>query len=535
MSENGSGGVVSAPKPEFSEEVMEKLFYWARDRVASAVAGTKRPSPDLLGDEGKRSVLGAFVSFKKRGRLRSCMGHMAEGCRLVDALDSASVYAALHDPRFPQISASEFYDLDLEVWALGSFREILEKGDARREAFLIGRDGLQIQGRGRRGLLLPSVPVELGWNPDQFLEGLCDKAGLARGSWRQDDVQLFAFEGVSFKKPFVWNLSRNEELAKIVEEKRNSSAADEGGRATYSFANGFGFGALQAPPSPRRETPRDLSQETRPAAVAGMFYPRGASAQKQMLDEFQDKIDASVGKKRVSGAMVPHAGWIFSGRLATDTLSRIEAPETIVVLAPKHRREGAPFAVMPYGTWDYTGGTIANDLEFVDAFVKAVPSFQKDALAHRSEHSIEVQLPIIARLFPKAKVVGLLIGAQIHNELDALAGQFASFLESWEGAGHSKPLLLISSDMNHYANEARTRELDGMALSALETLDAEQLYSTVARNDISMCGVLPACLTLATLSKRGELHAAERVGYATSGAASGDFERVVGYAGYLLD
>ena len=532
MSESGANKLGSAPKPEFSEEVMEKLFFWARDRVAAAVAGTKRPDPALLGEEGKRSVLGAFVSFKKNGRLRSCMGHMSEGCRLVDALDSAAVYAALRDPRFPPISAREFYDLDLEVWALGSFRPIAERGEARRDAFVIGRDGLQIEGRGRRGLLLPSVPVELGWTPDQFLEGLCDKAGLPRGSWLQDDVRLFAFEGVSFKKPFVWHMSRNEELAKIVEEKRNASDSEDGARATYSLAPGFGMMNLQAPS--REPQPRDLSKETRPAAVAGMFYPRG-EAQKRMLDEFVRKGESRVGRKRVSGAMTPHAGWVFSGQLATNVLSRIEAPDTIVVLAPKHRSEGAPFAVMPYGAWDYTSGAVANDLSFVDSFVDSVPIFKKDALAHRSEHSIEVQIPIIARLFPKAKVVGLLIGAPIHDKLDSLAGQFASFLNAWEALGNSKPLLLVSSDMNHYANEVRTRELDGKALAALETLDPVNLYSTVVRNNISMCGVLPACLALATLAKRGELHNAERVGYTTSGAYGGDYARVVGYAGYLFD
>ena len=119
-----------SPKPDLTAETMERLFFWARDRVASVVASLPSPDVSSLGDVGNLPVLGAFVSFKKRGRLRSCMGYMSEGIRLGEALDSSSVTAALRDPRFPPISANELYDLDLEVWILGAMREIQEQGDA---------------------------------------------------------------------------------------------------------------------------------------------------------------------------------------------------------------------------------------------------------------------------------------------------------------------------------------------------------------------------------------------------------------------
>src|SRR5262249_17239475 len=96
------------------------------------------------------------------------------------------------------------------------------------------------------------------------------------------------------------------------------------------------------------------------------------------------------------------------------------------------------------------------------------------------------------------------------------------------------PLLLISSDMNHFATDAENRRLDAMALAALERRDPEALYRTVTEHSISMCGVLPAVIVLGTLRLLGKLKRAERVGYATTADVTGDTSRVVGYAGMLF-
>ena len=524
----------SVPKPNFSTEALERLFFWARDRVASVVAQTTRPNPTALGELGDALVLGAFVSFKKRGALRSCMGYMREGSRLAEALDHSAVSAAKEDPRFPPIAPSEFYDLDMEVWALGAMREIEEEGEARRDAIVVGRDGIQIQGRGRRGLLLPSVATEMGWDVDRFLEGVCDKAGLARGAWKARDVRLFAFEGVSYKKPFVYLASKNPELAKLIADRQALERAGNA-RPVFSFAPGLFQWNAPNTNARQKEAPVDRSTETRRSAVADMFYPKSRKSQESLIASFESTFAPFEGKKRVSGALVPHAGGIYSGRLASETLNRIETPKTVVVLAPKHRREGANLAVMPCGVWDFGAGQVANDLEFVERLTSAVPAFKKDVIAHRSEHSIEVQLPLIARFLPGAKVVGVLIGRASRGELRELASKFAQMLDAWEDEKREKPLLLISSDMNHYASDAATREIDKKATDAIETTDPDTLFDVVMREGISMCGVLPAYFALTALKARGEFNRAIRVGYATSGDSSGDKERVVGYAGYLFE
>ena len=98
----------------------------------------------------------------------------------------------------------------------------------------------------------------------------------------------------------------------------------------------------------------------------------------------------------------------------------------------------------------------------------------------------------------------------------------------------NRPLLVISSDMNHYADEQETQRVDRAALDAMETLDPAELFKTVIDNRISMCGVLPAVLVMETLRRLDSLTRFESVGYATSAKVSGDPNRVVGYAGMLF-
>src|SRR5208283_1372468 len=97
-----------------------------------------------------------------------------------------------------------------------------------------------------------------------------------------------------------------------------------------------------------------------------------------------------------------------------------------------------------------------------------------------------------------------------------------------------RPLLVISSDMNHYADDHETRRHDWVALEALASLDPQRVYRTVHDNRISMCGVLPAVVVLSALRRLDALHRCCEVGYTTSAAVSGDTQRCVGYAGMLF-
>ncbi len=139
-------------------------------------------------------------------------------------------------------------------------------------------------------------------------------------------------------------------------------------------------------------------------------------------------------------------------------------------------------------------------------------------------------MPLLARLAPQTRVVGVTIGPADLEQCRAFATDLAAVLSSLD----TQPLLLISSDMNHFATDQENRRLDRLARDALQTLDAGTLYETVRRERISMCGVLPAVIVLETLRRLRALHACEEVAYGTSADVSGDTSRVVGYLSMLF-
>jgi AmmeMemoRadiSam system protein B len=241
-------------------------------------------------------------------------------------------------------------------------------------------------------------------------------------------------------------------------------------------------------------------------------------------------LPAVAAREPWAAAMVPHAGWVYSGRLAAATLSRVQIPSQVIVFCPKHRPGGAEWAVAPHQTWSLPGVQVASDAELARHLAQSITGLELDAAAHRQEHAIEVQLPILARLAPQARVLGITIGGGEPASL----GRFAEQLAQAMSALPERPLLVISSDMNHYAGLAETEELDRQALDAIRALNPERLYQTVTQKRISMCGMLPAVIVMQTLRRLGALNQCDVVGYTTSAEASGDRSRVVGYAGVLF-
>ncbi len=142
---------------------------------------------------------GAFVTLKTYpdGELRGCIGIPLPVLPLSEALEEAA-RSACHDPRFMDLDMSELEDITVEVTIL-DVPQVLDcpKGDIPSR-IVIGRDGLIISYRGRRGLLLPQVPEEQGWDVMDYLDGICMKAGLPRGTWRDERSELSTFSGKIF-------------------------------------------------------------------------------------------------------------------------------------------------------------------------------------------------------------------------------------------------------------------------------------------------------------------------------------------------
>ena len=467
-----------APRPTFSPEEKMMIFRAATRRVVQAV---RRESPEstrrMLGEIAYTPVYGAFVTLRRRGKLRSCCGHIELPVPLAKALDGAADRAATDDPRFPPITTAELNDLDVDVWILWGPKTVEARGVDRIGAVTIGKHGLLISRGSARGLLLPGVAIEHHLDAMMFLQQVCLKAGLPSDAWMHDDTELQVFEGDAIEGPL-------------------------------------------------RPDPPELRQP----AVAGTFYPgKPEEVQRAVQDLFAGTNPENA--ESWAGALIPHAGWVYSGKLAAATLARITIPSTVIVLCPKHRPHGAHWAIAPQRRWAFPGGELASDPDLAARLAAEIDGLELDAVSHAEEHAIEVQLPLLAHLAPRTSVVGISVGHAALPKLLAFGQGLAVVLRDVV----ERPLLLVSSDMNHFANETETQRLDRLALDAIATLDPERLYETVQKNDISMCGMAGCVVVMEALRQLdGGLQRCELVRHTTSAETSGATDRVVGYAGMLF-
>jgi len=140
----------------------------------------------ILGEEW-----GAFVTLNKKGQLRGCIGHIIGDRPLINTVAEMARAAALQDPRFPPVRPSELPDIEFEISVLTPIRTIDDI-----EEIKVGRDGIIITRGMNRGLLLPQVATEYGWDRTTFLEHTCVKAGLPRNAWKDEGtvIEMFSAE-----------------------------------------------------------------------------------------------------------------------------------------------------------------------------------------------------------------------------------------------------------------------------------------------------------------------------------------------------
>jgi hypothetical protein len=268
-----------------------------------------------------------------------------------------------------------------------------------------------------------------------------------------------------------------------------------------------------------------MSQTVRDPAVAGRFYPANPERLRADIDSYL----SSHKKTPAIACMVPHAGYMYSGHVAGAVFSRLEIPSTCVVLGPNHTGRGHPLAIMKEGAWRTPLGEIGIDSDLAKNLMREFPALSEDSAAHHSEHSIEVEIPFLQLCRPDMKFVPIAIGTGQLILLEQLGQSLAEVSKK-----SKRPVLVIaSSDMNHYEDDATTRVKDRKAIEKILALDASGLYETVMNESISMCGFGPA---IAMLTAAGRIGAqkAELIQYATSGDISGDRNVVVGYAGIIV-
>jgi hypothetical protein len=274
----------------------------------------------------------------------------------------------------------------------------------------------------------------------------------------------------------------------------------------------------------------------RPPAVAGMFYNLNPDMlKKQIKSCFNHKLgQKEIKEEKFVAAVVPHAGYPYSGPIASWVYSKIQKCNYII-LGPNHRVFGSKFGVMRDGIWKTPLGSIKIDDKISKKLIEANTLFEYDVISHESEHSIEVQLPFLQYRFEddfefipicvindypsfdfldECKMIGKVVADTIKNEKNR-----------W--------MILASSDFSHYIPYDSAYSTDNYIIDAILKLNEKDFFARLQEKEASVCGFGPIVIAMIAAkqlgAKKGEL-----LKYATSGDVTGDKEAVVGYASIIL-
>ena len=259
----------------------------------------------------------------------------------------------------------------------------------------------------------------------------------------------------------------------------------------------------------------------RQPAVAGKFYTDDPD---QLREELASLIPPGEGA-RVLGLVAPHAGYLYSGKVAGLAYGAVRVPEAVLLLGPNHTGVGAPAALAPSGEWLTPLGPVPVNSRLSKLILKHAPSVCEDPSAHHFEHSIEVQLPFLQYRNPRVCIAALCLSLPDFDSISVLGAALARAITEYG----DEVLIVASSDMNHYESARVAKEKDDLALAELAKLDPEALFRVCRDCRITMCGVIPAAVMLVAAKLLGAT-TSRLISYTTSGEVNGDLSRVVAYA-----
>lgn len=272
-----------------------------------------------------------------------------------------------------------------------------------------------------------------------------------------------------------------------------------------------------------------MSPLSRTPAAAGRFYPKDEEELRLAIENASRGIEPVSHKQKVLAAVSPHAGYDYSGSVAAETFSNIEIPETVILLGPNHTGKGAPVALSTT-SWEMPMGTVPVDQEFAQALLAETSYIEIDELAHKYEHSLEVQLPFLQMLQPKLSIIPIAISHISYAVLDEISLALAEIIKQRDSLNI---LIVASSDMTHYEPRSVADKKDHYVLKKLADMNPNVLYRSVTGHQISMCGIMPVTAALITAKELGATKT-ELIRYTDSGETTGDTSQVVGYAGVLI-
>jgi AmmeMemoRadiSam system protein B len=265
-------------------------------------------------------------------------------------------------------------------------------------------------------------------------------------------------------------------------------------------------------------------------AFAGSFYPRSKT-------ELRDFIKAAlVSSKPFSdkpiSIIVPHAGYIYSGSTAAEayaSVSKFKSEfDSVVLIGPNHTGLGSPIGIS-MEDWKTPLGISVCDKEFASAITKDCEIAEQDEDSHAEEHSIEVQLPFIQYIFGSIPFVAICMGVQDFEASKCISD---AIYDASKKLGR-KPIVIASSDFNHYESETIAKSKDMPLIKKLELMDPEGFNKGVIESGDTACGYGPSTVALLYAKSMGAKKAT-LLKYTNSGEKTGDKSNVVAYAALVF-
>jgi AmmeMemoRadiSam system protein B len=264
----------------------------------------------------------------------------------------------------------------------------------------------------------------------------------------------------------------------------------------------------------------------RRAVVAGAFYEGTKGRLEGQLRDCFSGIPREENED-IIGAVVPHAGYMYSGGVAASVYAQLPKAETFVILGTNHQGVGS-FIAVSKDTWATPLGTVEAD----EAFVEALPTriIDVDETAHSYEHSIEVQLPFLQFIFDKTfRIVPISMGLTDVDTAIEVGEDLANTITKID----KKVVVLASSDFTHYEPDSIARSKDEYVIEAIKELDVTKFYTRVYERNVTACGIAPIAAMMHAAKKLGATEG-RVIKYATSGDIIGDRSSVVGYGGIII-
>ncbi len=264
----------------------------------------------------------------------------------------------------------------------------------------------------------------------------------------------------------------------------------------------------------------------RKAQIAGTFYPGNRnelqSSLEEMLSQHQD-----MGIKNISGIVVPHAGYIYSGNIAAIAYKQIanQGFENIIVISPSHHDYFEGCSIFN-GNYETPLGLIQSNISFIDALTQS-DIISVSNMGHQQEHALEIQLPFLQLLIPGFKLIPIVMGKQNFETAEKLAKAIFSVLKDPHFISQ-KTLIVCSSDLSHFHNIEEANILDKVMVEDIEAFDIEKLNEDILEAKTKACGFGPILAGMMSSKLLGATNS-KVLSYSTSAEVNKDFSQVVGY------